>query len=69
MADEMESPDPPSPCVRNCCLDEEDVCLGCNRTLQEICGWHKASAVEKTAILIRCRERSKARQDRLRNRD
>ncbi|MDN3685302.1 DUF1289 domain-containing protein [Vibrio sinaloensis] len=27
---------PPNPCVRNCCLNERDICLGCGRTLQEI---------------------------------
>lgn len=61
--------DPPSPCVRNCCLDEADVCLGCNRSLQEICAWHKASDAEKTDILIRCRARYTARYERLRKRD
>jgi predicted Fe-S protein YdhL (DUF1289 family) len=61
--------DPPSPCVRNCCLDDQDVCLGCDRTLQEICAWHTASAAEKTEILIRCRARSEARRQRLRKRD
>ena len=28
-----------SPCVRNCCLNEEDVCLGCFRVLTEITQW------------------------------
>ncbi len=28
-----------SPCVRNCCLNEEDVCLGCFRALTEITQW------------------------------
>ncbi len=28
-----------SPCVRNCCLNEYDVCLGCFRTLTEIKQW------------------------------
>ena len=68
--DETDVPDaPPSPCVRNCCLDHEDVCLGCNRTIQEICGWHKASAAEKTEILVRCRARHEARRERLRKHD
>ena len=26
----------PSPCVRNCCLDENDVCMGCGRHIDEI---------------------------------
>ena len=60
---------PPSPCVRNCCLDDEDVCLGCHRTLSEICGWHKASSAEKTEILVRCEARHEARQRRMRKLD
>jgi hypothetical protein len=47
-----------SPCVRNCCLDESDVCMGCHRTLTEICNWQAASLAEKLAILERCRERA-----------
>ena len=46
-----------SPCVRNCCLNEDDVCLGCGRTLAEITAWHTASAAEKRQILMLCRAR------------
>jgi predicted Fe-S protein YdhL (DUF1289 family) len=28
-----------SPCVRNCTLDDDDVCIGCERTLAEILAW------------------------------
>ena len=55
---------PPSPCVRNCCLDLEDICLGCHRSLSEICAWHGASDAEKRATLARCRARCKERQAR-----
>lgn len=48
-----------SPCVRNCCLDHDSVCMGCYRSIAEICAWHDASDAEKLAILIRCRERYK----------
>lgn len=50
-----------SPCVRNCCLDDENVCLGCFRTLKEICAWHEAPDSEKLAILVRCRSRYRGR--------
>jgi predicted Fe-S protein YdhL (DUF1289 family) len=60
-------PDPlASPCVRNCCLDDDNVCLGCGRTLQEIVGWSAAAADDKAAILARSRERLRAKQQRLR---
>ena len=49
--------EPPSPCVRNCCLDQDDVCLGCHRTLKEICAWHDAPREEKLLILDRARQR------------
>jgi predicted Fe-S protein YdhL (DUF1289 family) len=28
-----------SPCVRNCCLDGNDICMGCFRSLAEITQW------------------------------
>jgi predicted Fe-S protein YdhL (DUF1289 family) len=54
----------PSPCVRNCCLDERDVCLGCFRTIGEITQWNSASAEENREILARCRERAAERSAR-----
>jgi predicted Fe-S protein YdhL (DUF1289 family) len=60
-------PDPlASPCVRNCCLDDDNVCMGCGRTLQEIVAWGTASDADKTTILVRSRERLAARDRRWR---
>jgi len=28
-----------SPCVRNCCLDDDLICVGCFRSLEEIKEW------------------------------
>lgn len=39
-----------SPCRRQCCLDDQDICLGCGRTLQEILDWSKADAPRQRAI-------------------
>ncbi len=47
----------PQPCVRNCCLDSADTCLGCGRTLAEITGWHQASDAEKQEIVQRAAQR------------
>jgi predicted Fe-S protein YdhL (DUF1289 family) len=55
-----------SPCIRNCCLDDADVCMGCFRTLREICDWHTASAAEKRDILRKCEERRSDRSSRAR---
>jgi predicted Fe-S protein YdhL (DUF1289 family) len=55
-------PDPlASPCVRNCCLDEANVCLGCGRSLEEIVRWATTGDADKEAILARSRQRLGAR--------
>jgi len=46
-----------SPCVRNCCLDELDVCLGCGRTLDEITSWSTSDNNEKSRILDEAKQR------------
>ena len=53
----MKQPGVESPCVRNCCLDDADICMGCYRTLREICDWHSATDDQKRAILSRCEAR------------
>lgn len=39
------------PCVRNCCLNDEDVCLGCFRSFEDMRHWHKATDNEKIKML------------------
>lgn len=48
-----------SPCVRNCCLNEEDVCLGCGRSLQEITRWSVSSNADKQKTLDTAIERKR----------
>ena len=55
-----------SPCVRDCCLDDNDVCLGCGRTLQDILRWQAASDDEREAILAAAKARVAERQARRR---
>ena len=59
--DNSQNTDVASPCVRNCCLNDDDVCLGCGRTISEITAWHTADLATKKSIL----ERSCARQAQL----
>ena len=54
-----------SPCVRNCCLDQDDVCLGCARTLDEILRWSKLSNPERRLIMNELEARRRGRQERL----
>lgn len=46
-----------SPCIRNCCLDRNDVCLGCFRTLSEIIAWGQASNEKRKTILLNAKQR------------
>ena len=47
-----------SPCVRNCCLDHDDLCLGCFRTLDEILAWGGSGTPEREAILASAADRA-----------
>ena len=51
-----------SPCVAVCALDEDDICLGCFRTADEITDWFMASDDEKRGIVRRSEERRLAKQ-------
>jgi predicted Fe-S protein YdhL (DUF1289 family) len=51
-----------SPCVRNCCLDEQDICIGCARHLDEIIGWQNKSHEQKEAVLVNCQKRIAAKK-------
>ncbi len=53
----------PSPCVRNCCLDGDDICLGCFRTIEEIIKWGEADQNEKLRILTKAKQRQEAREN------
>jgi len=54
-----------SPCVRNCCLNEADICVGCFRSLEEITRWSMVGNEVKTQILQKTAERRFAQQRRL----
>ena len=41
----------PSPCVDICALDKRDICIGCQRTGEEISRWGIMSNEEKTQVL------------------
>lgn len=40
-----------SPCVAVCALDENDVCIGCHRTGDEILRWTSMTNDEKRQVL------------------
>ena len=47
----------PSPCISVCLLDDDDVCVGCYRTAEEITDWFMADDDGRIEILMRCKER------------
>ncbi len=56
-----------SPCVRNCCLNENDICLGCFRSLSEIVAWNEADAAKRRAILDHAEKRRRAHEMKYKN--
>lgn len=52
-----QSAEPESPCVSVCALNEEDLCMGCYRTADEITDWFMANAAQKREILARAAQR------------
>jgi uncharacterized protein len=56
-AELVEVQQPESPCVRNCCLNDEDICIGCCRSLDEIKQWLDCDDVERQSILVRAQQR------------
>lgn len=53
-------PAPPpvaSPCTRVCTLNDDDVCLGCGRTLDDIRRWSAMPEADKAACVERAHER------------
>ena len=51
-----------SPCVRNCCLDDDLVCVGCFRTIEEIKEWGLVDDPRREAILRNAQVRRDASQ-------
>ena len=55
-----------SPCRRQCTLDERDVCIGCGRTITEICGWSTLGEAERVRVCADAAARLAARERRAR---
>lgn len=58
----MSTPDaePQSPCISVCVLDEQDICMGCYRSADEITDWFMCSNEKKMEVLRLARERREA---------
>jgi predicted Fe-S protein YdhL (DUF1289 family) len=53
----MHGMDVPSPCIRICTLDCDQVCVGCGRHLDEIANWSTAPSAVRLRILAAAQER------------
>ncbi|HLT13311.1 MAG TPA: DUF1289 domain-containing protein [Marinobacter sp.] len=51
-----------SPCVSVCALDESDICIGCQRTGDEILRWISMTDDERREVLQKVAEREKKYQ-------
>jgi predicted Fe-S protein YdhL (DUF1289 family) len=51
-----------SPCIRQCCLDADDVCLGCFRSLPEIVKWLEVNDVERARFISNAERRRASRK-------
>jgi uncharacterized protein len=51
-----------SPCIRNCCLDDDLTCLGCFRSLDEIKEWGIVDNHRRRIILQNAQQRREASQ-------
>jgi uncharacterized protein len=49
-----------SPCIGNCCLDDELTCLGCFRSLEEIKEWGVVDNHRRGIILQNAMQRREA---------
>ena len=58
----MNTPERPvaSPCVNICALDEDDICTGCQRTVEEITRWGRMTNDERRGVLGVFHDRAKA---------
>lgn len=48
-----------SPCVYVCTLDDQDLCIGCQRTADEITRWGRMDNDERREVLRQCHARAR----------
>ena len=48
-----------SPCIENCCLNNEKICLGCFRSIVEIAQWSQMNDKMRLDVLLKAENRRK----------
>lgn len=51
----------PSPCIGKCGLNEQEICRGCFRRIDEIMQWEKMSEPQKQETVSHCHKRRQQR--------
>jgi predicted Fe-S protein YdhL (DUF1289 family) len=51
-----------SPCIENCCLNNEKICLGCFRSLDEISQWQQMNDRTRQNVLLKAEQRRSAHE-------
>lgn len=46
-----------TPCIGVCQLDQDNMCIGCFRTLSEISLWSRLSSLQKAAVMLEVKNR------------
>jgi predicted Fe-S protein YdhL (DUF1289 family) len=46
-----------SPCMENCCLNDEKICLGCFRSIVEISQWSQMNDKMRLNVLLKAENR------------
>lgn len=52
-----------SPCISVCDLNEQEICLGCGRSLQDIADWSAADEPQRAAIVNNAAKRMQSLSD------
>jgi hypothetical protein len=47
----------PSPCTRNCTLNDKDICVGCFRSHREILDWNRMGYENQLKTIEKCEQR------------
>ena len=57
MNEDKKHQDIPSPCVSICALDDDDICVGCHRSGEEITHWGSMNLAQKSEVMEKVRQR------------
>ena len=50
-----------NPCIHVCTLDDEKICIGCHRSVEEIRGWFTMTDEQKLQVLANAEGRRRAK--------